>query len=98
MGKVGPDDFGYAIEANDDLQNLLRDGVHRWVLNGHSHRQMVRDFGGLVLINAGTLARHRDPCFLELDFEEGAGLLFTLAARGEVAPPRPFTFYPLRAP
>jgi predicted phosphodiesterase len=27
MAKVGPDDFGYALEANDDLQNLLRRGV-----------------------------------------------------------------------
>jgi len=61
MGKVAPDDFGYAIESNDELQDLLRAGTYRWVLNGHSHRQMVRAFGSLVVINAGTLAHHRDP-------------------------------------
>jgi hypothetical protein len=42
MAKVAPDDLGYALESNDDLQNLLRAGVDRWILNGHSHRRMVR--------------------------------------------------------
>jgi putative phosphoesterase len=84
MAKVGPDDFGYALEANDNLQNLLRGGKYRWILNGHSHRRMVRDFGGVTLINAGTLMRHHEPCFLELDFETASGLVFAFNPSGGV--------------
>jgi predicted phosphodiesterase len=84
MAKVGPHDFGYALDANDDLQDLLRGGVYRWILNGHSHQRMVRDIGGVTLINAGTLARHQEPCFLELDFEAGSGLVFMFDSSGRV--------------
>jgi predicted phosphodiesterase len=89
MAKVGPDDHGYALDANDDLQNLIQVGAYRWILNGHSHRRMVRVFGGLTLINAGTLMRHHEPCFLELDFEAGSGLVFLFNGRGRIdATPR----------
>jgi predicted phosphodiesterase len=84
MAKVGPHDFGYALDANDDLQNLIRGGAYRWILNGHSHRRMVRAFGGVTLINAGTLWRLHDPCFLELDFETGSGLVFLFDESGRL--------------
>ena len=84
MSKVAPDDFGYALEANDDLQNLVRAGVHRWILNGHSHQRMVRHFGAVTLINAGTLLRHHQPCFLELDFEAETGLVFSFDPDGRI--------------
>jgi predicted phosphodiesterase len=84
MAKVTPDDFGYALESNDDLQNLLRSGAYRWILNGHSHRRMVRSFGTVTIINAGTLTRHHEPCFLELDFETASGLVFTFNPSGRV--------------
>jgi predicted phosphodiesterase len=87
MAKVLPDDFGYALEANDDLQNLVGGGAYRWILNGHSHRHMVRDFGPLTVINAGTLLRRRGPCFLELDFETATGLVFTFDPNGVVTAP-----------
>jgi hypothetical protein len=32
---------------------------------------MVRDFGSLTVINAGTLKRDNDPCVLLLDFTDG---------------------------
>jgi predicted phosphodiesterase len=86
MAKVGPDDFGYALDANDDLQNLLRFGGYRWILNGHSHRRMVREFNGVTLINAGTLMRRQEPCFLELDFENASGLIFKFAENGRLDP------------
>jgi predicted phosphodiesterase len=89
MAKVGPDDAGYALEANDDLQSLIRGGAHRWILNGHSHRRMVRRFGGVTLINAGTLFRKHDPCFLELDFEATSGLVYSFDSSGRLgAPPQ----------
>ena len=85
MAKVNPDDDGYAIDSNDDLQNLLRGGGYRWILNGHSHRWMVRHFGGVTVINAGTLKRDHDPCFLELDFTARTGSLFSFDANLKVA-------------
>jgi predicted phosphodiesterase len=72
MAKVGPDDFGYALDANVDLQKLLRERRHRWVVNGHSHRPMQRRFGELCVINAGTLLRHHSPCLVQLDLAAGA--------------------------
>jgi len=83
MGKVGPDDEGYALDSNDDLQRLIGSG-YRWILNGHSHRPMVRHFGALTLINAGTLLRHHQPGFLELDFERQSGLRYTFDAAGAI--------------
>jgi predicted phosphodiesterase len=84
MARVTPDDFGYAIEVNDDLQRLVRDGTYRWVLSGHTHRRMVRHFGGLTLINAGTLARDLDPCFLELDFPAATARVFLFRADDQI--------------
>jgi len=86
MAKVDPDDFGYALYANDDLQNLLRNGYFRWVINGHSHRRMVRTFPGLTIINAGTLKPGHSSCFLEIDFERGVVLVFEFAADGSIEP------------
>ena len=68
MARVGPDDFGYAIESNDELQSLMRSPRYRFVVNGHTHHAMVRHFSGLTVINAGTLRRHDDPGFLLVDF------------------------------
>lgn len=86
MARVMPGDLEYAIAANTDLQDLVRGGDYRWILNGHSHRRLIRHFAGLTLINAGTLLRHHDPCFLELDFAAGAGLAYGFDPDGEVAP------------
>lgn len=67
MAKVGPDDYGYALATNDALQALLQDTSLQLVVNGHSHRKMVRELGALTIINAGTLCRDHQPGFLVLD-------------------------------
>lgn len=85
MAKLGPDDFGYALETNDDLQNLIRERTFRWVINGHSHRRMVRMLSGLCVINAGTLTRDQSPCFLELDFRQNTVTAFEFTAAGTLA-------------
>ena len=84
MAKIGPDDTGYAIEANEDLRRLIRDDVYRWVLNGHSHLRMVRRFGRLTVINAGSLGPRHRACFFELDFESLSGVMFTFDSAGRV--------------
>lgn len=70
MQGVSPHDEGYALEGKDELQQLMRDKTVRFVIAGHTHRRMVRDFGGLVVINAGTLFRVGQPCVATADFGE----------------------------
>lgn len=68
MVRLTPYDYGYAIEANIDLQNLIEGQKYRYVMNGHTHYKMVRHFGNLTIINAGTLKRQDEPGFLVIDF------------------------------
>lgn len=52
------------------LARLIRDGP-RFVLCGHTHKHMVRDFGELTVINAGALTLSHAPGFTLIDFEAG---------------------------
>jgi predicted phosphodiesterase len=50
----------------------------RFVVAGHTHRFFVRRFPGFVWINAGTLKRDDDPCFVLVDLapeDGGAGVV-----------------------
>lgn len=67
MARLTPHDYGYAIENNADLQNLIRAKKYKYIINGHTHYKMVRKFSNLTIINAGTLKRDCDPCFLIVD-------------------------------
>lgn len=69
MATVRLDHEGYAIEANLDLQALLKAKRYRFVVSGHSHEPMVRRIGNITLINAGTLDRKESPVYSILDFE-----------------------------
>jgi predicted phosphodiesterase len=71
MGGVWPNDQGYFIESNIALRNLVLEGEYRFVVNGHTHNRMVRNFDQITIINAGTLYHDHNPCFLIADFEEG---------------------------
>jgi predicted phosphodiesterase len=80
MCRLTDDDFGYALESNDPLQELLATEQYRFVVNGHTHRRMVRHFGGLAVINAGTLFRENDPCFAVIDIAAGRVEFFDVGA------------------
>lgn len=67
MGRLTPDDYGYALEVNEELQHLIRQRQFRFVANGHTHRRMVRRFEHLTVINAGTLYDDHSPCMAILD-------------------------------
>lgn len=85
MAHVTPFDRGRALEDNAPLQELLASGRYRYVLNGHSHKPMVRAIGALTLINAGTLlADHGASCVL-LDFSQREARFHTIAADGSIA-------------
>lgn len=84
MGKndmvgVRPDDEGYALETNTELTQLLVGKKYRYVLNGHTHRRMVRSIDGLTIINAGTLHPGYGPVFTLVDFSAQIVRFFDVA-------------------
>lgn len=71
MVGVKPDHEGYDIAMNQELQQLIAERHFSFVLNGHTHRPMLRSFGALSIVNAGTLLRENERCFTLIDFERG---------------------------
>jgi putative phosphoesterase len=85
MASVGPDDVGYALEANDVLQNILGTRDVAIVVNGHTHKRMVRRIDHLTIINAGTLFSDHEPGFLIVDFAANVVRLYDLQGDRVVA-------------
>ena len=83
MAKVGPDDDGYAIESNFALQRLMQ-SEYSFVLCGHTHRRMVRRFGALTVINAGTLHFAHTPGFGVVDLDARFVQFHELAPDGSI--------------
>lgn len=71
MVGVKPDHHGYDITFNTELQTLIAERRYRFVLNGHTHCAMLRTFGQLSIVNAGTLHRDFERAFTYVDFERG---------------------------
>ncbi|MGL5063522.1 MAG: metallophosphoesterase family protein [Microcoleus sp.] len=86
MCKLNPDEFGYAIEVNADLQNLIREQKYRYVFNGHTHYKMVRHFGNLTIINAGTLKQGYEPGFVAIDFVRQLVQFYKFVEDGAIEP------------
>ncbi|MBX9569085.1 MAG: metallophosphatase family protein [Candidatus Obscuribacterales bacterium] len=70
MKTLLPDENGYALSSNEELNKLLRDCEYRYVIKGHSHRRMVRRLEGVTFINAGTLLQKHGPGFCIIDFRK----------------------------
>lgn len=90
MQRLRPDDEGYALASNFALEELLADGVYRWMVGGHTHEPMIRRFGALTVLNPGTLCRRDRPGFLEVDLAAGRGRWYAVDERG-VTPERAVT-------
>lgn len=81
MASVKPDDYGYDLESNRALWELVEGRSARFVVNGHSHQVMLRNISGLTILNAGTLSsarEHRPVCSIA-DFDEGYMQVYDLA-------------------
>lgn len=78
MASVRPDDDCEALRANDALLKLLSMRPARFVVNGHSHRPMLRTIDGLTILNAGTLHPQFRPVCSIADFESGEMQIFDL--------------------
>lgn len=68
MGAVEPWETEIDMMCNVALRRLLHQSPEQFFLNGHTHRRLVRNIEGRVLINAGTLFREHEPCFGLIDF------------------------------
>lgn len=80
MALVLPLDSTDSLKQNVALQTLLTGGQHKAIVNGHSHRRMVRTVGDVVLINAGTLHRDHEPGFGVIDFTKAQVEFFSVSA------------------
>ncbi|KNY25487.1 metallophosphoesterase family protein [Pseudobacteroides cellulosolvens] len=69
MARVCSDDYGYAIESNDDLQMFINGSYPSIMINGHTHRKMVKQIQDKTIINVGTLFREHNPSLTIVDFE-----------------------------
>jgi len=91
MASVRPDDDCEALLANAAFVKLHKARLTRFVVNGHSHRPMLRTIDGLTILNAGTLhPQHRPVCSVA-DFEKGEVQVFDLRG-GEVTPAECWSF------
>jgi putative phosphoesterase len=68
MAGVYPQDDESALNSNLPLWKLSASEAYRWVINGHTHRRMVRKIDGLTLINPGTVCADPTSGFCVADF------------------------------
>jgi len=91
MRQLTPHDYGYALTVNDELQDLIADGRYAVMIGGHTHRSMVKRFGGLTVINPGTLLRRHEPGFAVANFGERTVQFYTFDTSGSVQPDKRFS-------
>lgn len=68
MSAVKPDHLRHDLERNDALKRVLGGAQVDFMVNGHTHRAMVRRVRHLTIINAGTLHRNDERRAALLDF------------------------------
>ena len=91
MASVRPDDDCEALRENRSFVKLLESRRARFVVNGHSHRPMLRTIDGLTILNAGTLhPKHRPVCSIA-DFEQGEVRVYDIRGQ-EVTPAECWSF------
>ncbi len=84
MAGVWPFDNSLTLHANLALWQLVNSAKFQFVVNGHTHHRLVRSFGELTIINAGTLYRKHNPCFCIADFEQLTVQYFNVDAEGRI--------------
>jgi predicted phosphodiesterase len=86
---LGEDDMA-SVAAEDDertmqwwspaLASMVHADVPEIVINGHTHRRLMWSFRRVTVINAGTLYREHQPCFMIADLVEREVTWFDLDA------------------
>jgi putative phosphoesterase len=82
MACVKPDHLRHDLERNDALKRVLASKRCDFMVNGHTHRAMVRRVRHLTIINAGTLHRNDERRALVLDFTSKTTTFFEVRPTG----------------
>jgi len=79
---VKPDHLRHDLERNEALKRVLASKRYDFMVNGHTHRAMVRRVRHLTIINAGTLHRNDERRAIVLDFNLRSALFFEVLPTG----------------
>lgn len=82
MSSVKPDHLRHDLERNDALKRVLAGPRFDWMINGHTHRAMVRRVRHLTIINAGTLHRNDERRACLVDFPARTATFFEVLPTG----------------
>ena len=69
LRKIWPGTQNMPAERSHLLDDIIREGTYKYVINGHMHFRTLIHFEELTLINAGTLRGEHWPGFSVIDFE-----------------------------
>ena len=58
----------------------------KWLVAGHTHRRMFQEFGGMRIVNPGTVCLEKDSGFCVVDFERGRIQFYDIDEKMNVAP------------
>lgn len=75
-----PDTRGYGLQDIPALRDLMLDPNVDFMICGHTHQRMVREFAGLVVINAGTLYEKFEQTFVVVDFDKREAIFYSAAS------------------
>ncbi len=64
-----PDTRGYGLQDIPALRELMLRPDIDFMVCGHTHERMVREFPGLVVINVGTVYEKFEQSFVIVDFD-----------------------------
>ena len=82
MSCVKPDHLRHELERNEALKRVLASLRADFMVNGHTHRAMVRRVRHLTIINAGTLHRNDERRACLLDFSTRTAQFFEVLPTG----------------
>ncbi|HZS36799.1 MAG TPA: metallophosphoesterase family protein [Polyangia bacterium] len=68
-----------------ELEAIIAARDYRLLVNGHSHKPMVRQFAALTVINAGTLHRDYQPGFVIVELDAREASFYRIALDGTIA-------------
>lgn len=69
LRKVWPGTERMPLERSHELDKIIEEGEHRFLINGHVHFKTMIHFENLTLLNAGTIKGDMWPGFMLIDFE-----------------------------
>jgi putative phosphoesterase len=97
MARITADDYGYSLEANYELQEVVCSNRYVFMVNGHTHRNMVRKFNQLTIINAGSLISTQEPIVSVLDTKMGSVQFFSIGDGDQTDHPKTFALESLKS-